>query len=282
MGETTVGRLLADCAAKLGGNSAGQSDAREIVSAVLGVSRSWPSMNADKRVCARHASEALSAAATRATGAPIQYAIGRAPFRHLMLDVDRRVLIPRPETEMLVDIVLARVKGGTIADVGTGSGAIALALAMEGAFDRVIATDISEGALEVARGNAARNGEALRAPVEFRQGSLLAPLAGESLDALVSNPPYISDAEMDELPAEVREWEPENALRSGADGLDATRMIISQAVEVLKPGGLIALEVDSRRGGRTADILNADGRYEKIEITADLTGRERFVTALRR
>ena len=282
MVETTVGQLIAECAARLGNTSSGESDAREIVAAVLDVSRSWPATNSAKHVCARHAGEALQASATRATGAPIQYAIGRAPFRHLTLAVDRRVLIPRPETEMLVDIVLSRAKGGTIADVGTGSGAIALALATEGAFDRVIGTDISEGALAVARENAARYAGDLHSLIEFRQGSLLAPLSGESLAALVSNPPYIADAEMGELPAEVRDWEPESALRSGADGLDATRAIIAHAPEVLAQGGVLALEVDSRRGGRTADILKADGRYEKIEITADLTGRERFVTALRR
>lgn len=282
MGDTTVGRLINDCAAKLGDVPDAQREAREIVAAILDVTNSWPSMNAGKRVCERHANQALDASSARATGAPIQYAIGKAPFRHLSLGVDRRVLIPRPETEMLVDIVLARVKGGTIADVGTGSGAIALALATEGAYDRVIATDVSELALDVARENAARYKAELRAPVEFRYGSLLAPLAGESLAALVSNPPYIADAEMAELPAEVRDWEPENALRSGGDGLDATREIAAGAPDVLALGGLLALEVDSRRAERTADILKADGRYEKIEITADLTGRQRFVTALRR
>ncbi|MDQ6718709.1 MAG: peptide chain release factor N(5)-glutamine methyltransferase [Gemmatimonadota bacterium] len=282
MGDTTVGQLIEDCAAKLGDIPGARDESREIVAAILDVTKSWPSMNSAKRVCQRHAKQALDASVKRATGAPIQYAIGRAPFRHLSLVVDGRVLIPRPETEMLVDIVLSRVKGGTIADVGTGSGAIALALATEGAYDRVIATDISGPALDVARDNGARYEAQGRGVVEFRSGSLLAPLAGETLAALVSNPPYIADAEMDELPAEVRGWEPEGALRSGTDGLEATRAIIAGAPDVLVPGGLLALEVDSRRAACTSDILKADGRYEKIEITADLTGRERFVTALRR
>jgi release factor glutamine methyltransferase len=169
-----------------------------------------------------------------------------------------------------------------VADVGTGSGAIALALATEGNFQRVIATDVSVAALDVAKKNAATYSSRIRGALEFRPGSLLEPLAGESLDALVSNPPYIAESEMESLPAEVRDWEPERALSSGPEGLDATIAIIAGAPDILVPGGLLALEVDTRRAGRTADILNADGRYEKIEIIADLTGRQRFVAARRR
>lgn len=192
------------------------------------------------------------------------------------------MLIPRPETEMLVDIVMSRVKKGTVADVGTGSGAIAIALATEGRYNRVIATDISDDALDVARENARANIERIQGALEFRLGSFLEPLAAEKLDAIVSNPPYIAENEMESLPPEVRDWEPEGALLSGADGLDATREIIAGAPDILAPGGLIALEADSRRAERTADILNTDGRYDKIEIIADLTGRQRFVVARRR
>jgi release factor glutamine methyltransferase len=169
-----------------------------------------------------------------------------------------------------------------VADIGTGSGAIAISLATEGSFDRVIATDISGEALDVARENAAAIADRLHGKLEFRHGSFLSPLAGETLDAIVSNPPYIADEEMEALPADVRDWEPEIALRSGADGLDATRAIVTEAPSFLKAGGLLALEVDERRAERTADILKADGNYEKIEIGADLTGRPRFVSGLRR
>lgn len=282
MGETTIGRLIEECAALLGGAKSARDDAREIVAAALDVSRSWPSTHLSESVCDRHASEALRAAAARARGAPIQYAVGKAAFRHLTLSVDERVLIPRPETEMLVDVVLDRVAGGSVADVGTGSGAIAIALATEGNYTRVIATDVSAAALEVARMNAARCGAGARGAIEFREGSLLVPLSGESLDAIVSNPPYIADSEMELLPDEVRQWEPDGALRSGSEGLDATEAIIAGAPDILVPTGLIALETDSRRAARTADILKGDGRYRKVEIITDLTGRSRFVTARRR
>jgi release factor glutamine methyltransferase len=196
--------------------------------------------------------------------------------------VDGRVLIPRPETELLVDEVLARVApGGTAVDVGTGSGAIALALASEGAFDRVIATDLSLDALAVARGNAATHRGALRAALEFRHGSLLAPLGAERVRAVVANPPYIAHEEAGELPASVRDWEPALALFSGDGGLAATTALVYEAARVLEPGGLLALEVDSRRAGRVANVAADCGGYLDIEVRADLTGRERFVIARR-
>lgn len=264
------------------GGEEGDADAREILSAVLEVNRSWPELHPNVSVDEAAAARALFAAKMRATGAPIQYCVGKAAFRHLDLYVNRSVLIPRPETEMLVDLVLSRVPGGSIADIGTGSGAIALALATEGDYDCVIATDTSVGALEVARENAKALGGRVRGTFEIRPGSFLEPLDGEVLDAIVSNPPYIADREMAELPEGVRDWEPEGALRSGPDGLDATRQIIAGAPGVLRPGGLIALEIDSRRAERTADILQVDGRYDELEIIADLTGRKRFAVARRR
>ena len=216
-------------------------------------------------------------------GAPLQYATGQAAFRHLELFVDRRVLIPRPETELLVDIVLARAGSArVVADVGTGSGAIAIALATEGNFERVIATDVSSAALAVARLNADAYGTRVSGRLDLRQGSFLAPLAGERIDILVSNPPYIADDEMDSLPPEVRDWEPRLALAGGPDGLDATRELIETAPDALVPGGLLVIEVDCRRAERAADILRGDSRYEAVEILPDLTGRSRFVAARRR
>jgi release factor glutamine methyltransferase len=277
----TVEQLVVLCARAIGGADSDR-EAREIVAAVLNVGRSWPSTHGSDIIDEETKSDALFASRMRATGMPLQYAVGKAAFRHLILSVDRRVLIPRPETEMLVDLVLKAAPGGRVADIGTGSGAIAISLATEGSYDCVIATDVSAASLEVARENAEAYRAQMRGLLEFREGSLLEPLAGGKVDAIVSNPPYIAEAEMQLLPPEVREWEPHPALVSGRDGLDATRDIVAGAAANLNEGGLLALEVDTRRADRAADILRAEGNYEKIEITADLTGRARFVSGVRR
>ncbi len=281
-----LGALLSELTAGLeaAGIPLARDEARDIVAAVLDVPRFWPSTNKAELVDATAADEARQAAAARARGAPFAYAVGRAAFRHLTLAVDDRVLIPRQETEVLVDLVLRSEEGGrgTVVDVGTGSGAIALALATEGDFDRVIATDVSRGALDVARRNAAFVRDDLRAPVEFVHGSLLAPLTGLRVRTLVSNPPYIAFAELEELPASVRDWEPPLALLSGDEGLATTRAIVREAPSVLESGGLLALEVDTRRASLVAEALASNGSYRDVAVHLDLTGRERFVLARRR
>ena len=168
-----------------------------------------------------------------------------------------------------------------VADIGTGSGAIALSLAFEGEFDRVVATDISLDAIHVAAANAASLGDVLKSPVEFRHGSLLAPLRREVLHGIVCNPPYVSFAELADLPADVRDWEPSLALLSAQDGLATTRELVRQAPRYLFPGGLLALEVDARRAGTVAEMVSVDDRYTEVEVLLDLTGRERFVFARR-
>jgi len=218
---------------------------------------------------------------------PEQYAVAQAAFRFLTLHVDPRVLIPRPETEGLVDRVLeamrgASAEGGTAIDVGTGSGAIALALASEGAFDRVIGVDVSADALDVAHANRAAIAPEAARRVEFRLGSYLAPVRDVRARVIVSNPPYIAYSEAAALPASVRDWEPPIALFSGEDGLAATAAIVRDAGSVLMPAGLLALEVDERRARRVVDILAADGRYTDAEVRCDLAGRERYVLARRR
>ena len=280
-----LGTLLNELTAGLegAGVALARDEARDIVAAVLDVPRLWPSTNKAALVDATAVEEARKAAASRARGAPFAYAVGRAAFRYLTLAVDERVLIPRQETEVLIDLVLqAEERGrGTVVDVGTGSGAIALALATEGDFERVIATDVSRGALDVAERNAAFVRDDLRAPVEFLHGSLLAPLAGTQVRAVISNPPYIAFAEAEELPASVRDWEPPLALLSGEGGLAATRAIIRDSASVLESGGLLALEVDTRRASLVAEALASNGSYHEVAVHRDLTGRERFVLARR-
>ena len=282
-----IGTLVNDVAARLAGSRHVEhpaAEARELVAAVLDVPRSWPVLHAAMPADEATRSAALRAAAKRASGAPLQYAVGRAAFRHLTLDVDERVLIPRPETELLVELVLdadAGRRGGIAVDVGTGSGAIALALACEGHYDQVIGTDISLDALAVARGNAAHASRAMRCPVEFRHGSLLGPMEGARVRTVVSNPPYIAQGEASGLPEGVRDWEPAVALFSGASGMDATVRLVREAAEVLEPGGLLAIEVDMRRAALVAECAASDGRYEQVGVRLDLTGRERFVLARR-
>lgn len=212
---------------------------------------------------------------------PVQYAEGRAYFRHLELSVDERVLIPRPETEVVVDwaLKLAGGEGGIAVDIGTGSGAIALSLALEGSFERVIATDVSADAIEAAGANLAQLGPALRAPVELRLGSFLAPVLGVGARLLVSNPPYIAATEMHGLPANVRGWEPPLALLSGEDGMAATATIIEGAHRVLAPGGWLVLETDSTRARAAEALVRARGLYSDIAVYTDLTGRERVLVA---
>src|SRR5688500_4181562 len=231
LGTTTparVGDVVAALSAHLAGARVPDADreARDIIAAVVDMPRFWPSMHREASLDVCVCERAWDAARKRASGAPFAYAVGRAAFRHLTLDVDERVLIPRPETELLVDEVLACAlpPGGLAIDVGTGSGALALALAMEGRFAHVIATDLSLDALDVARANHVRRAHAMKAPVEFRHGSLLAPVAGDRTlgraRLVVSNPPYIAHHEASQLPRAVRDWEPALALFSGPDGMD--------------------------------------------------------------
>jgi len=210
-------------------------------------------------------------------GVPFAYAVGRVGFRTLDLAIDRRALIPRPETEGLVELVLARCATGRVADIGTGCGCIALSLAVEGQFERVIAVERSADAAALARENVKRVGPAT--PVEIREGNLLAPLVdkGERFRAIVANPPYLTALEYDELDPSVRAFEPREALVSGPDGLDATRALFAGAAALLEPGGLLALEIDERRG-EAVRALARDAGWD-VEIHADLFGCPRYALA---
>jgi release factor glutamine methyltransferase len=216
----------------------------------------------------------------RARREPLQYIEGRAAFRNLSLRVDRRVLIPRPETEVLVAEVLqwARGKAGLHAlDVGTGSGAIARSLAAEGPFSRIVATDLSDDALEVARENCRQLAPGTE--VEFRQGAVYAPVAGERFDVIVSNPPYIGLVEEATLEPEVREWEPRTALFAGETGLDVVRELVADAPHHLAPGGLLALEIGAGQADQVAALIGAVSGFAEPVVRRDLAGRNRIVLA---
>jgi len=218
----------------------------------------------------------------RVDGEPFAYAVGVMPFRAVSLTLDRRALIPRPETEGLVELVLKEMRdggrgmGGIVADIGTGSGCIAISLAVEGAFDRVIATDISPDAVALAKENVARVQP--RTPVEVRIGDLVEPLAGERCRVIVANLPYLTEAEWDALDPGVRVYEPKGALASGPDGLQATRALLDAAQVVLEPGGLLALEIDERRTEAVRSLALTAG-WGRIDIHQDLFGRARYALA---
>ncbi len=218
----------------------------------------------------------------RESGTPFAYAVGRVAFRTLELAIDPRALIPRPETEGLVDLVLrgtrdgGRGKGGIAADIGAGCGCIALSLAVEGAFDRVIAVERSPQAAQLARENVARVRPTT--PVEVREGDLLAPLAGERCRVIVANPPYLTSAEFAGLDPSVRRFEPRAALESGADGLTATRALLAGARGLLEPGGLLALEIDERRAGAVTTLARERG-WARSVVRDDLFGRPRYALA---
>jgi release factor glutamine methyltransferase len=213
----------------------------------------------------------------RASGEPLAYVVGVAGFRHLTLRSDRRALIPRPETELLVELVLAVRREGDLADIGTGTGCLALALATEGAFARIVAVDRSADALTLARENRELVGGAA-ARVRLVHGDLATALRGASLDILVSNPPYLTEGEWQTLDPSVRSWEPRLALPSGDDGLAALRDLLDDGRRVLRPGGLIALELDCRRSAATA-ALARDFGWTDVAVHHDLFGRARFLTA---
>jgi release factor glutamine methyltransferase len=219
----------------------------------------------------------------RAAGEPRAYAAGRAGFRTLALAADRRALIPRPETEGLVERVLAWAREAgdaarqmVVADVGTGSGCIALSLAVEARFARIIATDVSADALDLARENVAR--VAPPVAVDLRQGDLLEPLLGESIHVLVANPPYLTEAEYAALDPSVRGYEPRDALVGGWDGLSAIRRLIQGGNVILVPGGLLAMELDSERADAAAGLARRAG-WRDVRVERDLFGRRRFLLA---
>ena len=282
----TLSLLVREAAALLAAHAVPRpaQEARDLVAAVLDRPRFWPALHPDDRPPADDVTHIRDAVRRRVLGAPFAYAVRKASFRFLTLRVDEHVLIPRPETEQLVEHVLASPQGsagGVAVDVGTGSGAIALALAAEGRFARVVATEVSTDALRVACENRRLCEASLRAPVDLRAGSGLAPLGTERVDVVVANPPYIAYRELFELPGAVRNWEPAQALCCDGEGLSVTREIIGGAARHLNTGGLLALEVDCRRAAVVAAMVRATGGFADVSMRRDYAGRDRFVLATR-
>jgi release factor glutamine methyltransferase len=276
--RTTVGRLLTEGRTRL--RAAGVEEASREAGrlwadlARIPTGEAW--LARERRATETEAERYLAAVERRAAGEPLAYVTGWTGFRRLDIRTDRRALIPRPETEGLVELVLARRPDGTVADICTGTGCVALALADEGRYEVVHAVEFDPEAYALAGENIRASG--LR--VRLHQGDLVAPLRGLRLDVLVANPPYIAEAEYAALDDAVRGWEPRAALASGADGLDHTRRLLEEGRGVLGEGGVIALELDASRASASAELAQTFG-WTDIAVHRDLYGRERYLTARR-
>jgi release factor glutamine methyltransferase len=282
----TVASALQRAMARLAESDTPLRDAEELLSRLLGIGRSALYLDSARRLERADSARFGGWIERRAAHEPVQYITGRAAFRHLDLSVDSRVLVPRPETEGLVEHVLARLErmreawpAPRVVDLGTGSGAIALALASERPGARVTAVDASPDALAVARANAAALGLGDR--VRFLHGRWLEGLEGERFEVVVSNPPYVAEPEWRELPPDVRDFEPRAALVAGADGLDDVRAIAADAPAALVAAGLLALEVAEQRAHAIGMVLRRDPSWSAVEVRDDLAGRPRYVLARR-
>jgi len=248
----------------------------------------WPLL-LDEPVSPRAAQYFEQMLARRKAGEPLQYVLGRWGFRRLDLMVDRRVLIPRPETEQVVSVALEELErlaeldsaDPVIVDLGTGSGAIALSLAAEGRRGAVWATDCSDEALAVARANLAGLSGFAAARVRVLSGSWWSALPDwlkGNISLAVSNPPYVTTAEMTSLPLEVQKWEPAVALHGGPTGLDAISVIVSEAPAWLARPGTLVLEMAPHQAAAVAGLVELAG-FDSVQVKPDLAGRERILVA---
>lgn len=263
----------ADACLRLARGRVDPGEAALLLAHLLGRDRGWLYAHGDAPVPAEAAARFEALVARRAAGEPVAYLVGRRGFWRFDLAVTPDTLVPRPETELLVELALARIPADAearVADLGTGSGAIALAIALERPRAAVVATDRSEAALEVARGNGVALG---LGNVAFRAGDWLQPLAGERFDAIVSNPPYIADGDAHLGQGDLR-FEPREALASGADGLDAIRAIVREAPAHLHPGGWLLFEHGWEQGAAARALLREAG-FAQVETRQDLEGRDR-------
>ena len=254
-------------------------DAETLLLNVLGSGRAWLIAHWNEPLGENESENYLAYVDRRAAGEPIQYIVGKQEFYGLPFRVTRDVLIPRPETEHLVEKVLewaGHIAAPRIVDVGTGSGAVAVALAHHMPQATVTATDISAAARTIAEENARRNGVEIR----FLLGSLLEPVSGERFDVVVSNPPYVPESDRDSLSVEVRDYEPGLALFAGKDGLGVYRRLIPAAFTALETGGLCALEIGYGQSQAVGDLLVNAG-FRNVDFLPDLQGIPRVAWGLK-
>lgn len=279
-------QLLSEAESALGSTV----DARRIVARAGGFTWAELTLVESETASGRASAWIQAMVERRRQGEPLQYVLGVWGFRNLELLVDRRVLIPRPETETVVDIALGELRRGAVGvgsnhplvvDLGTGSGAIALAIASEMANTRVWATDVSADALAMARANLAGTGSAVAPRVTMCEGSWFQPLPPQlagHVDLIVANPPYVGADEA--LPAEVGDWEPSQALVAGPLGLEAVNEIVGQASDWLIPGGSLVVEIAPHQAGDASAAAMAAGLVA-VHVHPDLVGRPRALVARR-
>jgi release factor glutamine methyltransferase len=282
----TLRQLLADADAMLRTGPHAEKarlDAETLLLHLLKQSRAWLLAHSDDHSDATAQAEFVDLIARRRAGEPIQYITGETEFFGLPFHVSPDVLIPRPETEHLVEEVLRlsahlNQQQLRIADIGTGSGAIAVALAYKLPQAHISATDISHQAMAIAQSNADRNHVADR--IQFLAGDLLAPLIGQTFHILASNPPYVPLRDRESLSVEVREYEPVTALFAGQDGLAIYQRLIPEAQNFLDPGGWLALEIGHGQQAQIEELLRASS-YRDIHFVPDYQGIPRVAAARR-
>lgn len=256
-------------------------DAEVLLAWVLGLDRVHLYVQHDRPLTPKEVEAYRSCVARRARREPVAYITGVREFYSRPFFVDRRVLIPRPETEHLVEAALKELshrfpgeEEWRVLDIGTGSGAVAVTIALEAPKARVVAVDVSTGALEVAQRNAQTLGAAGR--VSFTRSDLFESVRGTSFHAVLSNPPYICAADWERLPRDVKDYEPKEALLGGEDGLDVIRRIADGAPAALVEGGILALEIGDGQAGAVWGILAGCG-FGDLEVIQDLAGKDRVV-----
>jgi len=214
---------------------------------------------------------------------PVAYLVGKTEFYSIELEIAPGCLIPRPETELLVQHAIEALRlrsgGQRILDLCTGSACIAVALAKNHDKAHIVASDVSKAALEIAQRNMQKH--QLNDRIELHHGDLFAPVNGQVFDMIVSNPPYVSDTEFEQLDQNVKAYEPELALLAGPEGLDLYKRMLSQMDSFLKPGGILMLEIGCSQGSAVQSLLKQAGLFEDIHILKDLQGHDRVVIAKR-
>jgi release factor glutamine methyltransferase len=262
-------------------NPSPRLDAELLLCAALGTDRVHLVLESDKRLENAELGRYRELIRRRRSGEPIAYILGRREFYGLDFVVDRRGLVPRPDTEPLVEVALARTRSrsmhGRALDLCTGTGCVGIAFAKARPTWRVLATDVSPKTAELAWENARRLGVVFTLGVEV--GDLFAPVSGQRFDLVVANPPYIPSREIAELMVDVRDFEPRLALDGGEDGLDLLRRLVQDARAHLDPGGVLAVEVGHDQAARTRELFEQAG-FREIELRRDYGGRERVVSGI--